>query len=226
MITGPPNVHRLSQQAIYDVTPQAIFWRRIECFAIKPASNEDDLDIYLVASFVIGNHVTFDLRHYDGHPEATVTVYLPSTTLEPKEIDDALDLVISGLRVPKTGVAWRRGEDYEFGHLPRKPDDRLLEAEARLLALKIAAECTGFEATTEYIKKRVPELIPLTSKDLQQSASRKNEKLWQQIVGNVISHKKGGRSVFTLGLAERTTNGLRVTEAGISHLKSVGFLAA
>lgn len=221
----PPLVHRLNNQAIYDVVPQAIFWRHIQCFAINPDKSEDDLDVYLVASFVIGNHINFDLRHYDGHPAATVTVYLPSNTLDAQEIDVELDMIISGLHVPKSGVAWRRGEDYEFGHLPRRQEDRLFEAEARLLALKIAAECDGFEATTEYVKKRVPELVPLTPKDLQQSASRKNEKLWQQIVGNVISHKEGGRSLFTQGLAVRTANGLKVTDAGLSYLKSVGFLS-
>lgn len=224
MNTQPPEVHRLNQQAIYDVTPQAIFWRNIQCFAVNPDRSEDELDFYLVASFVIGNQINFDLRHYDGHPSATVTVYLPSSTLDAQEIDVELDQIISGLRLPRSGVAWRRGEDYEFGHLPRREEDRLLEAEARLLALKIAAECDGFEATTEYIKKRVPELVPLTPKDLQQSASRKNERLWQQIVGNVISHKEGGKSLFTQGLAVRTANGLKLTETGLSHLKSIGFL--
>jgi hypothetical protein len=222
----PPAVCRLSHQAISDVTPQAIFWRDIGCFALHPDSAEDELDAYLVASFIIGNAVTFDLRHYDGHPKATATVYLPSATLEGSEIEEALDLVIAGLRVPETGIAWRRGENYEFGHLPRRENDRLREAEARILALKIAAECAGYAASTEYIKKRVPELVPLTEKDLQQSASRPREKLWQQIVGNVISHKPGNRSIFTQGLAERTANGLKVTDSGINYLNSVGFMSS
>jgi hypothetical protein len=222
----PPSVRRLPQQAISDVTPQAVFWRDIECFAVRPDREEDELDSYLVASFIIGNTISFDIRHYDGHPKATATVYLPSAVSELEEVQEALVEVIAGLQVPETGIAWRRGEPYEFGHLPRQPKDRLREAEARVLALKIAAECNGYSASTEYIKKRVPELIPLTEKDLEQSASRPREKLWQQIVGNVISHKPGNRSIFTRGLAERTSNGLKVSGDGLNYLKSVGFLSA
>ena len=223
-ITEP--VRRLAKQAIYDVTPQAIFWRDIHCFALHPANEEDDLDIYMVASFTIGNAISFDIRHYEGHPQATSTVYLPSETVAPDEIEEALERVIECLHVPQTGVAWRRGEDYEYGRLPRQPEDRLREAEARILALKIAAECDGNTASTEYIKKRVPELIPLTEKDLQKSSSRPRENLWQQIVGNVISHKPGNRSIFNQGYAERTFDGLRVTIQGMNYLKSMGFLAS
>lgn len=225
MTATPPSVRRLSQPALADVTPQAIFWRDIGSFALRPDAAEDDLDTYLVASFIIGNAVTFDIRHYDGHPKATATVYLPSATSEPVEIEEALRQVIEGLRVPESGIAWRRGQNYEFGYLPRNSNDRLREAEARVLALKIAAECDNYVATTEYIKRRVPELVPLTAKDLEQSASRPREKLWQQIVGNVISHKPGNRSIFTQGLAERTVNGLKVTEQGINYLNSIGFLS-
>ena len=219
----PPSVRRLAQQAIYDVTPQAIFWRDIHCFASHPHNEEDELDIYMVASFVIGNKITFDLRHYEGHPQATATVYLPSVTVAPDEIKEALDQVIEGLRVPQTGIAWRRGEHYEYGHLPRQKEDRLCESEARILALKIATECDDNSASTEYIKNRVPELVPLTTTDLQKSASRPREKLWHQIVGNVISHKPGNRSLFNQGYAERTADGLRVTAGGLSYLKSMGF---
>ncbi|MGH6614976.1 hypothetical protein [Sphingomonas sp.] len=225
MNTPPPTVKRLSNTAKYDVIPQAIFWRSIQCFALNPQKNEDELDVFLVASFVIGNHVNFDLRRYDGHPQATVTVYIPSEIVDPDEIDEVLELVIAGLRVPPSGIAWKHGEAFEFGHLPRHIEDRLLEREARLLALKIAAEGKDFEATTDYIKNRVPELVPLTSKDLEPSRSRPREKLWQQIVGNVISHRGSSKSLFTEGLAERTSNGLRVTELGIAHLKSVGFIS-
>lgn len=222
----PPHVRRLSQPALADVAPQAIFWRDIACFALNPNQAEDQLDTYLVASYTIGNAITFDIRHYDGHPKSTATVYLPSSSAEDEEITEALNQVIDGLRVPESGVAWRRGENFEFGHLPRRENDRLREAEARILALKIAAECDGYTASTEYIKKRVPELIPLTEKDLQQSASRPRERLWQQIVGNVISHKPGNRSIFNQGLAERTPNGLKVTKEGINYLNNIGFISS
>ncbi len=220
------SVQRQAVPCLADVIPQAILWRTIYCFALEPDHCEDELDNFESASFTIGNQISFDLRHYDGHPDSTVTVYLPMETRAEDEISEAVDLVLSGLEVPETGVAWRRGEDYEFGELPRRREDRLRESEARLLALKIAAECKNFEASTSYIKKRIPEIVPLTDKDLEQSKSRPREKLWQQIVGNVISHSGTSRSIFARGYAMRTNDGIRVTKSGVDYLKSVGFLLA
>ncbi|WP_338466294.1 hypothetical protein RXV95_12065 [Novosphingobium sp. ZN18A2] len=217
-------VHRQPIPCLEDVIPQAILWRTIYCFALDPERCEDELDQFHGASFTIGNQISFDLRHYDGHPESTVTIYLPIETRANEEIAEAVDVVLTGLEVPETGVAWRRGEDFEFGKLPRRAEDRLRESEARLLALKIAAECKNFEATTTYIKNRIPEIVPLTEKDLEQSKSRPREKLWQQIVGNVISHSGTSKSIFARGFATRTNEGIRVTKAGINYLKSVGFL--
>lgn len=219
-------VSRQQISCLSDVTPQAIFWRTIYCFALKPDRCQDDLDDYDGASFTIGNQISFDLRHYDGHPPSTVTMYLPLSTNADSSIKDLIDTVLESLEVPETGVAWRRGEDFEFGTLPRKPADRLREKEARLLALKVAAECKNYAASTTYIKKRIPEIVPLTEKDLEQSKSRPREKLWQQIVGNVISHSGSSRSIFKLGYAEKTVDGIKITKKGVNYLKSVGFLFA
>src|SRR5216683_1835963 len=79
---------------------------------------------------------------------------------------------------------------FEFGSLQRRDEDRLRESEARILALKIAAQCPNHTATTEYIKQQVPKYIPLSKNDLLPSHTRKREALWQQIVGNVVSHQK------------------------------------
>lgn len=207
-----------------DVIPQAILWRTIYCYALDPDRCEDQLDHFDCASYTVGNQLSFDLRHYDGHPDSTVTVYLPVETRDEAEIDEAVEVVLSGLEVPDSGVAWRRGEDFQFGKLPRRKEDRLREPEARLLALKIAAENKDLKATTAYIKKRIPEVIPLTEKDLEQSKSRPREKLWQQIVGNVISHSGTSKSIFKRGLASRTSDGIKVTQTGINYLKRVGFL--
>lgn len=219
-------VERQTIPCLPDVMPQAILWRTIYCYALDPERCEDDLDVFESASYKIGNQISFDLRHYDGHPDSTVTVYLPVETRQEEDVSEAIDIVLSGLEVPDSGVAWRRGETFEFGHLTRKREDRLREAEARLLALKIAAGCKNGEASTSYIKQRLPEVFPLTEKDLEQSKSRPREKLWQQIVGNVISHSGTSRSIFALGLALRTSDGIKVTTRGKSYLKSVGFISS
>ena len=46
--------------------------------------------------------------------------------------------------------------------------------------------------------------------------------MWQQIIGNVVSHSESRTSIFKRGYAERTRNGIRVTEKGIEMLKALG----
>lgn len=100
---------------------------------------------------------------------------------------------------------------------------RLREPEARDLALRIAAACPNREATTSWIKEKVPDHIQFTPIDLEPSDTRGQEQKWQQIVGNVISHHASPTSLFSRGLATRTEDGLIVTDAGIAYLKKKGF---
>src|SRR5437899_256126 len=103
-----------------------------------------------------------------------------------------------------------------------KNPGKLREPEARLLALQIAARRPGHEATTTQIKDSVPDYREFSSADLAPSRTRRAEKMWQQIMGNVVSHKKSTVSIFNRGFAERTRDGIRVTEKGIEMLKSKG----
>ena len=101
--------------------------------------------------------------------------------------------------------------------------DRLREPEARILALRIAAMQPNREAETSFIKDRVPDYITLTSEDLKLTGSRGSEPTWRQIVGNVVSHQTSSTSIFTQGYAERLSDGIRVTDAGVAYLASLGF---
>ncbi len=103
----------------------------------------------------------------------------------------------------------------------RAPRTRLRESEARILALRIAATLPDNEATTTQIKELMPSYVALTPIDLEPSDTRPNEQKWQQVVGNVISHIGSSTSIFTKGYAERTDDGLRVTQAGLSFLDSL-----
>jgi hypothetical protein len=47
--------------------------------------------------------------------------------------------------------------------------------------------------------------------------------MWQQIVGNVKVHHAGPSSIFSQGWAKRTVDGIKVTDAGLDYLKSIGF---
>ena len=92
---------------------------------------------------------------------------------------------------------------------------KLGEPEARILSLQIAATYPNREATTEQIKETVPKYRELSEADLKPSATRLNECMWQQIVGNATgSHNKPDRrtSLFARGLAIKTNDGIRVTD--------------
>ncbi len=208
----------------YDVTPQAIFWRALRYFTTFIREGEDGLDEFQATSFTMGNDIQFDLRAYAGHPEFTVTLYLPKNVNDKEEISRVIKIVIKEMVVPKNAVAWQRGEPFTYGDLKRPLDDRLRQPEAEILALKIAAQQPNRRASTKFIKKEVPKYIELSEVDCRQSSSRGNEALWQQIVGNVISHQDTPAGPFRKGYATRTSDGLSVTEKGMAYLNSMGFL--
>ena len=208
----------------YDVIPQAIFWRALGYFTVIVRDGEDGLDEFKAASFTIGNDIKFDLRAYAGHPELTVTLYLPNIITDLTEISRVIKIVIRDMAVPKNAVAWQRGEPIEYGNLTRPKADHLREAEARILALKIAAQRPNRTATTAHIKREVPNYIELSEVDRRKSTTRIKESMWQQIVGYVISLQDSPQGPFVKGYARRTRDGLSVTEKGMDYLNSMGFL--
>lgn len=101
---------------------------------------------------------------------------------------------------------------------------KLREPEARDLALQIAASFPGHEASTTQIKAEAPKHRAMSADDLKPSQSRGNETMWEQIMGNVVSHQKTSTSIFNRGLSTRTKDGIRVTEKGLEYLKNKGLL--
>jgi hypothetical protein len=213
----------LKYEPDYDVVPQAIFWRPLRYFTMLIREGEDGLDEYQAASFIVGNDTRFDLRTYAGHPDFTVTLYLPEGLDDREEISRIVKSVIRDMVVPKRAVAWQRGQQFEYGDLKRPKDDRLREPEARILALKIAAQCPDRAASTHFIKSEMPKYTELSDADHRWSLSRPREQVWQQIVGNVVSHHETPSGPFAKGYALRTRDGLSVTEKGIDYLNSMGF---
>jgi len=103
---------------------------------------------------------------------------------------------------------------------------KLREPEARILALRIAVTYPNYTAETAQVKDDVPKYRKLGPADLKPSTTRKGECMWQQIVGNVVSHEKTSRSIFNMGYADRLVKqkSIRVTEKGIAYLKKLGWL--
>jgi hypothetical protein len=217
-------VRILNYEPDCDVIPQAIIWRPLRYFTLTIRDGEDGLDKFKAASFAIGNDISFDLRVYRGHPELTVTLYLPEELGDEKRITEIIDIVIREMLVPITAIAWRRGQPFEIGApLERPKGDRLHENEARVLVLKIAAQQPRQAASTEFLKKEVPKYIELSPQDRAPSKSRAREQVWQQIVGNVISHKNVRTGPFARGFAIKTSDGIAVTNRGMAYLNSIGF---
>jgi hypothetical protein len=207
-----------------DVIPQAIIWRPLRYFTLTIRDGEDGLDKFKAASFAIGNDIRFDLRVYRGHPELTVTLYLPEESGEEKRITEIIDIVIREMLIPMAAIAWRRGRLFEIGApLERPKGDRLHESEARVLVLKIAAQQPRRAASTAFLKKEIPKYIQLSEQDRAPSKSRAREQVWQQIVGNVVSHRKVRAGPFAMGFAMKTPDGIAVTHRGMAYLNSIGF---
>ena len=219
-------VRALKYEPDSDVGPQAIIWRSLRYCTLVIREGQDDLDKYSGASFTIGNDITFDLRVYQGHIHAgvTVTLYLPDDVRNEQRVSDIVSLVIKEMAIPVTAVAWQRGQEFQFGKLERSPRDRLGEPEARILVLKIAASQPGRAATIDKLREEVPKFFDLSATDRTRSPSRPNEALWEIVVRNTTSsHRAGPKSIFARGWAEKIPDGLKVTRSGMDYLSSIGF---
>jgi hypothetical protein len=219
-------VRVLKYEPDIDVVPQAIIWRSLRYCTLVVREGQDDLDEYHGASFAIGNDIQFDLRVYKGHihAEVTVTLYLPEDVRDEKRVSDIVSIIIREMAIPVSAIAWRRGQQFQFGNLERTPQDRLREREARVLVLKIAASQPKRSATIDRLREEIPRYFELSAADKTLSPSRKNEALWQIVIRNTMSsHTTGTQSIFAQGWAVKIPNGLKVTRQGMDYLNSIGF---
>jgi hypothetical protein len=206
----------------HEVAPQAIIWRRLKYFTLVVREGEDDLDRYEGASFIIGNSIRFDLRNYRGHihRKVTVTLYLPDDLREEKKISETIGAIIKTMAIPAEAIAWKRGQKFKFGNLERSKADRLLEPEARVLVLKIAARQPKRSASLAKLREEIPKLFDLSTRDKMPSPSRNGEPLWHTSVRNAVSSHA---TIFAKNWAKKTPGGLRVTKEGLDYLESIGF---
>ena len=219
-------VRVLKYELDIDVVPQAIIWRSLRYCTLVVHEGQDDLDKYKGASFAINNDIRFDLRVYQGHIHAdvTVTLYIPEDVQDEKRISEIVSTVIQAMAIPDSAIAWRRGEKFQFGKLERSPEDRLREREARVLVLKIAASQPERSATIGKLREEIPRYFDLSPADKARSPSRKNEALWQIVVRNTMSsHTTGTQTIFAQGWAKKIPGGLKVTRRGMDYLNSIGF---
>ena len=104
-----------------------------------------------------------------------------------------------------------------------KKAGRTSEPEMAIAALRIAASMPGGEATTTTLKEKVPDLVELTHDDLKQSNTRPSEKMYHQIIGNIVSHHESDGNIIHEGYATYTGSGIKITDAGRAYLRRKGY---
>ena len=129
MSRRPPVIRSARPHKDVDMVPQAIFGRPIQYFTLDYHEAQDDLDEFTCATFSMNNDCHFCLRHYRGHPQKTVTLFVEASVTR---LNSVIPRVIRGFHMPTTAVRWQRGEPVEFGSV-RPLKGRLLEPEARIL---------------------------------------------------------------------------------------------
>lgn len=206
------------------IAPRAILSRPIEYFSVTVEEAEDELDKYKAAYYYSGNDLYFEIRKYFSHPEYSSTLYL-SISLSKDEVFTTIKRVAETFDLPWTAVIWFWDEDVSHLRPILVDDSRLSEKEARELVLKAAARNPDRTVSMQQIRDGVATMYPLSRADLVRSTTRPAEQLWQQILRNVVSHRSGAKSIFAKDLAEKVGNGIKITKAGLSHLKRSGFLS-
>lgn len=101
-------------------------------------------------------------------------------------------------------------------------NNRTPESEMRIAALQVARSKPNGIATTTQIKEEIGKYVDLTPEDRVPSKTRPNEQMYQQIVGNIISHQDSQTNIFARGLAVYTGDGIQITQAGIDFLQRRG----
>lgn len=77
----------------------------------------------------------------------------------------------------------------------------------------------GGEASIDELVDHLPDHVVLSDNDLSISTTRPNERLWEQRVRNIVSHKDSPNNFINLGYLESNAGSLRITDAGRDYLK-------
>ena len=99
---------------------------------------------------------------------------------------------------------------------------RHFEKEMRIIVLRVAADEPHGEVSTPNAKAKAAKYFTPSDGDLKLNPKHGHEPFYYQIIGNVIgSHDHTKTSLYYKGYAERTENGLRITEAGRKYLEKL-----
>jgi hypothetical protein len=97
-----------------DVLPQAIINMPIELVVGSRADvrrDADDLDYFDGASFKLNRTIEIAVRHYDGHPKDTTTLYIDRRERNVEQITRLIRVILEELHVPEKALQWERRND-------------------------------------------------------------------------------------------------------------------
>ena len=99
---------------------------------------------------------------------------------------------------------------------------RTSEYEISVVVLHIASERPDGYVTLNELREIVPNRIDLTKGDMKPSLTRPKERLWEQQLRNIRSHKDTATNFIFLGYLEHYPGGgYRITDAGREFLRSL-----
>lgn len=97
-----------------DVVPQAIVNLPVEEIVGKRASvsmGYDELDLFMGAAFKLDHKIEIAVRHYQGHPKDTTTIYIDSREANVERITELVHQILRELQVPAEALRWERRDD-------------------------------------------------------------------------------------------------------------------
>lgn len=97
-----------------DVIPQAIVNLSVEEIVGKRAKlsmGYDELDLFTGATFKLDHTIEIAVRHYQGHPEGTTTIYIDSREDNVERITKLVHQILRELQVPADALRWERRDN-------------------------------------------------------------------------------------------------------------------
>lgn len=100
---------------------------------------------------------------------------------------------------------------------------RSTEHEISMAVLRYLSTIPSGRATISQIKRHLGNFIQLTGPDLEQSLTRLNERVWEQQVRNIVSHRETEGNFIAEGYLSHSPRSLEITESGRRHLENMSY---
>jgi hypothetical protein len=100
-----------------EVVPQAIINRAVFDVVGKYSDvmkDSDDFDHFEGASFKLNSNLEIAVRHYQGYPENTSTIYIDRKIQKVEEISALIRVILKEFDLPEDALCWERAKNPEL----------------------------------------------------------------------------------------------------------------